>query len=139
VFPSCVSRAHRRVRVGGISRGLEALIARMPHKRFFTCPQCGESVREDARSCPHCGSDDETGWHPYAEEDSIELPGDNEDDTPCGATRPGATSAFVILLLLVALLGVIALYGFRGLFSPYAMFGALILVAVVVHHMRRRR
>ncbi len=110
----------------------------MGRDRFFICPQCGEPVSESARSCPHCGSDEETGWNPYAEEDSIELPDDEPEDAP-GTPRPGATNAFIVLLLCIALLGVIALYGFAALGASGVLFGALIVVAVVVHCMRRRR
>ena len=28
----------------------------------FICNNCGEEVRFTARSCPHCGADDETAW-----------------------------------------------------------------------------
>ena len=29
---------------------------------FFLCPNCGETVRVGAPSCPSCGSDEKTGW-----------------------------------------------------------------------------
>lgn len=29
---------------------------------YFVCPNCGGEVRIGAPGCPHCGSDDKTGW-----------------------------------------------------------------------------
>ena len=29
---------------------------------FFVCPHCGAELPIDARFCPECGSDEETGW-----------------------------------------------------------------------------
>lgn len=43
---------------------------------WFTCPVCGEVVRADALACPHCGSDDETGWSDDAAYDDLDLPTD---------------------------------------------------------------
>jgi RNA polymerase subunit RPABC4/transcription elongation factor Spt4 len=31
-------------------------------KDYFICPNCGEEVPGKARACPHCGSDENTGW-----------------------------------------------------------------------------
>ncbi len=28
----------------------------------FICPVCGETVSAKAAACPHCGSDENTGW-----------------------------------------------------------------------------
>ncbi len=28
----------------------------------FNCPQCGGYVPSGAKACPHCGSDEQTGW-----------------------------------------------------------------------------
>jgi len=44
----------------------------------FTCPACGEEVPAKARACPHCGSDDETGWSDKTYLDGVDLY--NEDD-----------------------------------------------------------
>lgn len=43
---------------------------------WFTCPVCAESVRADALACPHCGSDDETGWSDDSAYDDVDLPDD---------------------------------------------------------------
>ena len=41
------------------------------------CPNCGARVPRDARACPECGSDDETGWSETAYEGSLDLPEEN--------------------------------------------------------------
>ena len=47
---------------------------------MFICPICGEPVDDDARACPHCGSDDETGWNPDADYLSVELPEEEREN-----------------------------------------------------------
>ena len=31
-------------------------------EQYFSCPVCGAQVKEGAPACPHCGSDERTGW-----------------------------------------------------------------------------
>jgi hypothetical protein len=38
------------------------------------CPQCGASVPPDAKACPECGSDEQTGWSERAQYDGLDLP-----------------------------------------------------------------
>ena len=45
---------------------------------WFTCPNCGTEVNMNARSCPECGADDETGWKD-AYERSHSVPGVDDD------------------------------------------------------------
>ncbi len=33
---------------------------------FFSCPNCGAAVPVNAKACPECGSDAETGWSEMA-------------------------------------------------------------------------
>ncbi len=44
----------------------------------FTCPICGEDVPDKAKSCPHCGSDENTGWSEKTYLDGVDL-GDEFD------------------------------------------------------------
>lgn len=44
----------------------------------FTCPICGGEVKTKARACPHCGSDEKTGWSENTYLDEIGLY--DEDD-----------------------------------------------------------
>jgi hypothetical protein len=43
------------------------------------CPNCGASVPRNAKACPECGSDDETGWSDAAETDGLDLPDEKFD------------------------------------------------------------
>lgn len=40
------------------------------------CPYCGEKIKRKAKACPHCGSDERTGWSEDTYMDGIDL----EDD-----------------------------------------------------------
>jgi hypothetical protein len=47
------------------------------------CPVCGEDVPRDARACPECGADHNSGWREDADTyDGVDLPDDdfNYDD-----------------------------------------------------------
>ena len=43
------------------------------------CPNCGAELPPNARSCPECGSDDETGWSDEAHASNLGLPDDEFD------------------------------------------------------------
>jgi uncharacterized membrane protein YvbJ len=43
------------------------------------CPNCGATVPRNAKACPECGSDEQTGWSDAAETDSLDLPDENFD------------------------------------------------------------
>jgi len=74
------------------------------------CPFCGEPIDSDAESCPHCGSDAETGWNPDAEYLSLELPEDDaeeeaqppEEEVPADPTDSRARLARLLGPALVA-------------------------------------
>jgi hypothetical protein len=40
------------------------------------CPICGTEVPPNARACPECGSDEETGWSDRARGQELGLPDD---------------------------------------------------------------
>ena len=46
----------------------------MAHSEHFICPNCGENVKVKAKCCPHCGSDENTGWSEKTYLDGIDLP-----------------------------------------------------------------
>lgn len=48
--------------------------ARHDPGRRLACSFCGEAVRRDAASCPHCGSDRATGWGGHEDDAELELP-----------------------------------------------------------------
>lgn len=43
------------------------------------CPHCGAEVPPDAKACPECGSDEETGWSDRAHADRLGIPDDEFD------------------------------------------------------------
>ena len=43
------------------------------------CPNCGAQVPRDAKACPECGSDEQTGWSEEASTDALDLPDDGFD------------------------------------------------------------
>ena len=43
------------------------------------CPNCGAVVPRNAKSCPACGSDEETGWSDSAHADHLGIPDENFD------------------------------------------------------------
>ncbi len=43
------------------------------------CPNCGAHVPPNARACPHCGSDDQTGWSEEAYTSDLGLPDEGFD------------------------------------------------------------
>ena len=43
------------------------------------CPNCGAEVPRNARACPECGSDKQTGWSETAYASHLGLPDENFD------------------------------------------------------------
>jgi len=43
------------------------------------CPNCGAKVPRNARACPECGSDEQTGWSEVSHVDGLDLPDDSFD------------------------------------------------------------
>ncbi len=49
-------------------------------KGSFECPVCGEDVPAKAKSCPHCGACEKSGWNEDARgADGLDLPDDDFD------------------------------------------------------------
>jgi len=48
----------------------------MPHE---ICPCCGAGVPPNAKACPECGADENTGWSEDAGAEGLELPDENFD------------------------------------------------------------
>lgn len=71
---------------------------------WFACPVCGEVVRANALACPHCGSDDETGWSQDTEYDGMNLPGDDEWPVNEGPARRRKTISLAMGILMIALI-----------------------------------
>jgi hypothetical protein len=59
------------------SRGVK----KRPFQPPSVCPVCGEDVPRNAKACPECGADEETGWKEGADIHSgLDLPGDEDFD-----------------------------------------------------------
>jgi uncharacterized membrane protein YvbJ len=43
------------------------------------CPNCGAEVPRNAKACPECGSDEETGWSEETHADGLDLPEEKFD------------------------------------------------------------
>lgn len=43
------------------------------------CPNCGAEVPPNAKACPECGSDEQTGWSEAAETCGLDLPDQHFD------------------------------------------------------------
>jgi uncharacterized membrane protein YvbJ len=46
--------------------------------KMSSCPNCGGPVKKNSKACPHCGSDEQTGWSENTYLDSVDL-GDDVD------------------------------------------------------------
>ena len=87
----------------------------MKQRQSFTCPNCGGTVPAKAAACPHCGSDEQTGWSDGTYLDGIDLGDDFDYEETLGeefnARRTSKLSSgrivIVGLLLLLFLVAVI--------------------------------
>ena len=43
------------------------------------CPNCGAILPRNAKACPECGSDENTGWSDSAHADRLGIPKENFD------------------------------------------------------------
>ncbi len=43
------------------------------------CPHCGAELPPQAKACPECGSDEQTGWSEAAQTGELDLPEENFD------------------------------------------------------------
>jgi hypothetical protein len=84
------------------------------------CPHCGAEVPPNAKACPECGSDEQTGWSDRAHADRLGIPDDEFDydefikeefgEKKEGRAGPGAIGwlwwavAVIILLAFLVLL-----------------------------------
>jgi hypothetical protein len=80
------------------------------------CGYCGESFRRGRRSCPHCGSDAETGWKDEDEiqAESVELGGMSDDAYADFLAREGlgedkaSRANLAVILVTIAMIGLLA-------------------------------
>ena len=87
----------------------------MKKEETILCLPCGGEMKRTAKACPHCGSDEQTGWSQDTYLDDIGLPDDDDAyeeirEREFGGPspkRPGRRLwiyvTAIVLLLLVAL------------------------------------
>ncbi len=63
---------------------------------YFNCPNCGAEVPIKARSCPDCGSDENTGWSEDTIYDGLDL---NEYDDSNEKTKNSLFQNKIILYI----------------------------------------
>jgi uncharacterized membrane protein YvbJ len=92
----------------------------MSHEnKMISCPNCGGPVKKNSKACPHCGSDEKTGWSENTYLDSIDLQDDVDYDDLVRKefpqhviTRPKTTwitiaGAIVLFFFIAAMLKII--------------------------------
>lgn len=98
-------------------------MARTHSNEFFHCNNCGEEVSLKAKSCPHCGADDETAWkdgiHSYLVQENEEFDYDEYVRSQMGGGSPSVKPKGVkmwVWVLAALLLGLIAMrmFGILG-------------------------
>ncbi|HKP98542.1 MAG TPA: zinc-ribbon domain-containing protein [Fibrobacteria bacterium] len=87
---------------------------------WVACPHCGERIDRTAKSCRHCGSDDNTGWSEATYLDGLDLPeeGEYEDGLEAEGFKKPAPAPNRVLMgaVSVGILLVFALWLLRGMF-----------------------
>lgn len=84
----------------------------MSHTPDF-CPNCGEEIPPRANVCPHCGSDEKTGWSEEAGNSGLDLPDENFNYDEYvknefgGKVKPRGLHWFWWLVALLLLIGVV--------------------------------
>ncbi|HXR04943.1 MAG TPA: zinc ribbon domain-containing protein [Verrucomicrobiae bacterium] len=81
------------------------------------CPNCGAEVPPDARACPECGSDEQTGWSEKAHADNLGLPDEEFDykefvkeEFGTGRAKPHGIRWFWWLMALLILVTLVFLW-----------------------------
>jgi hypothetical protein len=76
---------------------------------YFICPNCGAEVPMRARSCPECGSDENTGWSEDTLYDGLGLEFFDEPEPP-KETSLFTNRRFLFVIALVALIAFLLVY-----------------------------
>ena len=79
------------------------------------CPTCGALVPSNARACPECGADEQTGWSEKARYDSLGIPDDEFDydqfvQEEFQGQKPRRKNQTLWLVVAVVLLIVLVIY-----------------------------
>ena len=81
------------------------------------CPNCGHNVPRNARACPECGADDQTGWSEAADTSELDLPDEEfnyaeyvEREFGGGGPKPRRISWFWWVAAILVLLAFLSLW-----------------------------
>ncbi|MGB7569109.1 MAG: zinc ribbon domain-containing protein [Chitinivibrionales bacterium] len=86
---------------------------------MVSCPNCGGELKKNSKACPHCGSDERTGWSDSTYLDNIDLGDDvdyedlvNKEFPKHSAARPKITwitiaGAIVLFFFIAAMLKIL--------------------------------
>lgn len=80
------------------------------------CPNCGAEVPANAKACPACGADEETGWSERAHAENLGLPDEEFDydgfvEREFGRpAKPAGVSWFWWVIGLILLAALLALF-----------------------------
>jgi hypothetical protein len=73
------------------------------------CSHCGGEIRADARCCPHCGSDEQTGWSSNTYLDGVGLPEDvsyeeiRQNEFGNSSSRHGMTHRRILFMVIASI------------------------------------
>lgn len=69
------------------------------------CGICGATIPPNARACPECGADEQTGWREQSMYDGLDLPEAGSDDKQrgTGATLIWKVTGLVVLIIMAVL------------------------------------
>ena len=77
------------------------------------CPNCGAEVPANARACPECGSDEQTGWSEDAVTGALDLPEDRfeyQEYLKREFGQPSAVPAGIHWFWWIVALGLVAVF-----------------------------
>jgi hypothetical protein len=85
------------------------------------CPNCGAEVPCNARACPECGADEQTGWSERATSQRLDLPDDEfdysgfveEEFGTKSSGRPRGLAWYWWVAAILSVAGFLALYFWR--------------------------
>ncbi len=72
---------------------------------YWNCPHCGAELKEGAKVCHNCGSDEETGWSDQCYLDGADWI--HEEWEPEKKEKESKHSAVVIILIVFVLIGLV--------------------------------
>ncbi|MHC4268304.1 MAG: zinc-ribbon domain-containing protein [Planctomycetota bacterium] len=69
---------------------------------YFCCPNCGAEVPIKAKSCPDCGSDENTGWSDETIYDGLDLNEyDESDEKPKASLFQNKNFLYIVIIVTI--------------------------------------